>query len=88
MLAAGRPAAARTVWAGLLPVVQQRGRFRLLEARLLIAEGDRSAARAVFDEGFEVADLREGAEILDEVWAELTAEPLPDTYNYRMRPGA
>lgn len=89
LLAAGRAAAARTAWAGLLPGIRSRGRFRLLEARLLLAEGERAAARALFDEGFEVADLREGAEILDEVWAELaerTGEPLPDAYNFRMRP--
>lgn len=89
LLAAGRTAGARAVWTGLLPDIRLRGRFRLLEARLLLAEGDPAAARALFDEGFEVADLREGAEILDEVWAELTAhtgEPLPDAYNYRMRP--
>ncbi|WP_406423181.1 DUF5107 domain-containing protein [Streptomyces sp. NBC_00873] len=86
LLAAGRTEDARTVWTGLRPAIQQRGRFRLLEARLLLAEGDRAAARAVFDEGFEVADLREGAEILDEVWSALTDEPLPDVYNYRMRP--
>ncbi|MEE4495281.1 DUF5107 domain-containing protein [Streptomyces sp. BE230] len=86
LLTAGRTAAARAVWTGLLPGIRSRGRFRLMEARLLLAEGDRAAARALFDEGFEVADLREGAEILDEVWAELTDEPLPDVYNYRMRP--
>ncbi|MFE1406651.1 DUF5107 domain-containing protein [Streptomyces sp. NPDC058770] len=86
LLAAERPEAAREVWAGLPPEVRGRGRFRLLEARLLIAEGDRTAARAVFDEGFEVADLREGAEILDEVWAAVTDEELPDRYDYRMRP--
>ncbi|MFJ4897726.1 DUF5107 domain-containing protein [Streptomyces sp. NPDC088727] len=88
LLTAGRPGPARTVRDGLLPGIRSRGRFRLLEARLLIAEGDLAAARALFDEGFEVADLREGAEILDEVWAELTDEPLPDRYNYRMRPRA
>ncbi|MGN5633063.1 DUF5107 domain-containing protein [Streptomyces sp. AC154] len=88
LLTAGRPEPARTVWNGLLPAIRSRGRFRLLEARLLLAEGERDAARALFDEGFEVADLREGAEILDEVWAELTDEPLPDRYNYRMRPRA
>lgn len=86
LLTAGLPGQARTVWDGLLPAIRSRGRFRLLEARLLIAEGERAAARALFDEGFEVADLREGAEVLDEVWAELTDEPLPDRYNYRMRP--
>ncbi|WNI28104.1 DUF5107 domain-containing protein [Streptomyces sp. ITFR-6] len=88
LLTAGRPGPARTVLDGLLPAIRSRGRFRLLEARLLLAEGEREAARALFDEGFEVADLREGAEILDEVWAELTDEPLPDRYNYRMRPRA
>ncbi|MDV9198781.1 DUF5107 domain-containing protein, partial [Streptomyces sp. Wh19] len=77
---------ARSVWAALPPAIRQRGRFRLLEARLLIAEDDRAAARAVFDEGFEVEDLREGAQILDEVWAGITDEPLPDRYNFRMRP--
>ncbi|MFD7947066.1 DUF5107 domain-containing protein, partial [Streptomyces sp. NPDC059744] len=86
LLVAGRTDEARTVWDGLRPAIRQRGRFRLLEARLLLAEGDRAAARTVFDEGFEVADLREGAEILDEVWSALTDEPLPDAYNYRMRP--
>lgn len=88
LLTAGRPGPARAVLDALLPAVRSRGRFRLLEARLLLAEGERDAARALFDEGFEVADLREGAEILDEVWAELTDEPLPDRYNYRMRPRA
>lgn len=86
LLAAGRTRAARAVWTGLPPEAARRGRFRLLEARLLIAEGDRNAARALFDAGFEVADLREGAEILEEVWSSLTADPLPDRYNYRMRP--
>ncbi|MGP9017458.1 DUF5107 domain-containing protein [Streptomyces sp. BR1] len=86
LLATGRPADARAIWARLRPPVQARGAFRLLEARLLLAEGDPAAARAIFDEGFEVADLREGAEILDEVWSRLTDEPLPDRYAYRMRP--
>ncbi|MFF9569108.1 DUF5107 domain-containing protein [Streptomyces sp. NPDC014685] len=86
LLAAGRPEGARGVWAALDPEIRRRGRFRLLEARLLLAEGDRAGARSVFDEGFEVADLREGAEILGEVWARITDDPLPDRYDYRMRP--
>ncbi|MFD8828259.1 DUF5107 domain-containing protein, partial [Streptomyces sp. NPDC059605] len=77
---------ARAVWAALDPETRRRGRFRLLEARLLLAEGDRAGARSVFDEGFEVADLREGAEILGEVWARITDDPLPGRYDYRMRP--
>ncbi|MEV8564857.1 DUF5107 domain-containing protein [Streptomyces sp. NPDC051322] len=88
LLAVGRGSEARGVWHRLRPSIRQRGRFRLIEAQLLIAEGETGAARALFDAGFEVADLREGAEILNEVWAALTDEPLPDAYEYRMRPGA
>ncbi|MEV6394291.1 DUF5107 domain-containing protein [Streptomyces sp. NPDC051907] len=86
LLAVGRTAEARSVWDRLRPAVQQRGRFRLIDARLLVAEGRLAEARAVFDAGFEVADLREGAEILGEVWATVTDDPLPDAYDYRMRP--
>ncbi|WP_328535851.1 DUF5107 domain-containing protein [Streptomyces sp. NBC_00344] len=88
LLAVKRTADARAVWNRLRPPVRQRGRFRLIEAQLLIAEGTGEEARVIFDGGFEVADLREGAEILNEVWAALgTDEPLPDVYEYRMRPG-
>ncbi|MFE9116264.1 DUF5107 domain-containing protein [Streptomyces sp. NPDC007172] len=86
LLAADRPADARAIWDRLRPAVRDRGRFRLVEAQLLLAEGEPDAARALFDAGFEVADLREGAEILNEVWARLTDDPLPDRYQYRMRP--
>src|SRR5262249_17904386 len=53
LLAVGRAADARAVWHRLHPATRERGRFRLLEARLLLAEGDREAARGVFDAGFE-----------------------------------
>ncbi|MER7955132.1 DUF5107 domain-containing protein [Streptomyces sp. NPDC096030] len=86
LLEAGRIAGARALRDGLPEAVRARGAFRLLEARLLLAEGRKAEARAVFDEGFEVADLREGAEILGEVWSLLTDEPLPDCYEFRMRP--
>ncbi|MFI1654436.1 DUF5107 domain-containing protein [Streptomyces sp. NPDC020472] len=86
LLATGRPGPARELWARLPDEVRGRGAFRFLEARLLLAEGRRDEARAVFDEGFEVADLSEGAEILGEVWAEITDEPLPDAYEFRTRP--
>ncbi|MFB7543435.1 DUF5107 domain-containing protein [Streptomyces zaomyceticus] len=86
LLGVGLSGPARDLW-GRLPEHDRRsGAFRLIEARLLLAEGRRDAARAVFDEGFEVADLREGAEILGELWARLTDEPLPDSYEFRMRP--
>ncbi|WP_371655566.1 MULTISPECIES: DUF5107 domain-containing protein [unclassified Streptomyces] len=86
LLGAGRAGDARAVWDRLRPPVQGRGAFKLLEAQLLLAEGDVAGARSVFDAGFEVADLREGAEILGEVWARITDEPLPERYDYRMRP--
>ncbi|MFD7323018.1 DUF5107 domain-containing protein [Streptomyces sp. NPDC059875] len=86
LLAAGRVARARALWERLPGPVRGRGAFRFLEARLLLAEARKSEARAVFDAGFEVADLREGAEVLGEVWSALTDEPLPDFYEFRMRP--
>ncbi|MFG2659794.1 DUF5107 domain-containing protein [Streptomyces sp. NPDC048425] len=88
LLAARRPGPARAVWERLHPATRARGRFRLVEARLLVAEGDKEAARAVFDEGFEVADLREGSETIAELWAHLAApgERLPDQYDFSMRP--
>ncbi|MGW4052449.1 DUF5107 domain-containing protein [Streptomyces sp. NPDC004779] len=85
-LAAGRPERARTLWRTLPEEVRARGAFRLLEVRLLLAEGRPAEARAVFDTGFEVPDLREGAEILGELWARITDEPLPAAYEFRMRP--
>lgn len=86
LLVAGHVARARAVWERLPGPVRARGAFRFLETRLLLAEGRKAEARAVFDAGFEVADLREGAEALGEVWSALTDEPLPDFYEFRMRP--
>ncbi len=62
------------------------GRFRLLEVELLLAEGDRDGARAVFEEAFEVADLREGRRPVTALWTRLTDEPLPPRCDFRMRP--
>src|SRR5690606_24825720 len=84
--AVGRTADARSVWERLDPGTRARGRFRLTEAGLLLAEGRREQARAVFDEGFEVADLREGDEVIGRLWGALTDEPLPEHYDFRMRP--
>ncbi|MEU6123991.1 DUF5107 domain-containing protein [Streptomyces sp. NPDC047123] len=87
LLAAGRTEAARGVWDRLHEATRAEGRFRLLEAQLLYAEGDMAAVRAVFDAGFEAADLREGAETLGELWAAATGEEIPERYDFRMRPG-
>lgn len=86
LLAAGCVPQARALLDRLPDPVRGRGAFRFLAARLLLAEGRTAEARAVFDEGFEVADLGEGAEVIGEVWSALTDEPLPDVYEFRMRP--
>ncbi|MFE9168881.1 DUF5107 domain-containing protein [Streptomyces kebangsaanensis] len=86
LLRAGRPAPARAVWERLRPETRARGRFRLLEAELLLAEGRREEARAVFDEDFEVDDLREGDERIGRVWEQAGGGGLPGRYDFRMRP--
>ncbi|MGW2488062.1 DUF5107 domain-containing protein [Streptomyces sp. NPDC001606] len=86
LLRARRTAEARAVWDRLPAAVRGRGRFRLLLAELLLAEGRPAEARAVFDEGFEVPDLREGEDAIGRLWARLTDEPLPARYDFRMHP--
>lgn len=87
LLAAGRPAEAEEALAELPPAAASRGRFRLLHAQVAAARGRNAAALAVFEDGFEVDDLREGEEVLGEVWSAVTDRPLPDAYDFRMRPG-
>ncbi|MEU5808538.1 DUF5107 domain-containing protein [Streptomyces sp. NPDC047718] len=86
LLETGRPAEARSVWDRLSPALREQPRFRLLAALLLAAEGHMAAARRVFEDGFELPDLREGDEILAEVWSRITDRPLPPAYDFRMRP--
>ncbi|MEU5086454.1 DUF5107 domain-containing protein [Streptomyces sp. NPDC021356] len=88
LLRAGRAAGARSVWDRLYPEIRERGRFRLLEAELLLAEGHRDRARAVFEDGFEVADLREGDERIGRVWERAVGGPLPQRHDFRMRPAS
>jgi tetratricopeptide (TPR) repeat protein len=85
LLAVRRTREARSVWERLHPATRARGRFRFVEAQLLCAEGRRDEARAVFEEGFEVADLREGAEAVGRLWERISDEPLPARYDFRMR---
>ncbi|MGW8377604.1 DUF5107 domain-containing protein [Streptomyces sp. ODS28] len=86
LLEAGLGEEAASVLDALPRGVRSRGRFRLLRAQVLVALGDLSGARAVFAEGFEVPDLREGDETLHETWQSITSDPLPDHYDFRMRP--
>ncbi|MEU5025630.1 DUF5107 domain-containing protein [Streptomyces milbemycinicus] len=92
LLAVGRAEDARTVLDALRPAVRERGRFRLLMAQVLLAQGDAVAARAIFDEGFEVADLREGDETLSDTWYAIAerivagdGEPVTDDVRERAR---
>ncbi|MFH8681979.1 DUF5107 domain-containing protein [Streptomyces lydicus] len=106
LLAVGRTEAADALLAGLPRAERDRGCFRLLTARVRLAQGRSAVAREIFDAGFEIADLREGDETLGDTWyaiaerlvadggpvtedvrARARAEhPLPERYEYRMRP--
>ncbi|MCZ4119184.1 DUF5107 domain-containing protein [Streptomyces sp. H39-S7] len=108
LLAVGRADDAALVLDEHVPAHAERGRFRLLRAQVLLARGDVPAARAIFDAGFVVDDLREAEESLSDTWyaiaerliagdGPVTADverraraehPLPEAYDYRMRPAA
>ncbi|MFJ9419021.1 DUF5107 domain-containing protein [Streptomyces sp. NPDC101227] len=68
LLAVGRADEACDLMAHLRQEDLAAGRFRLLTAQVLLAEGEPAAARAIFDAGFEIADLREGDETLSDTW--------------------
>ncbi|MEU5867516.1 DUF5107 domain-containing protein [Nonomuraea sp. NPDC047529] len=82
LLDAGRHAECLAVLDTLPPT----GRIVLLRARALLAAGDRDGARALFDAGFDVDDLREGEPALHDTWSRLTTGPLPERYDFRMHP--
>ncbi|MFF8369399.1 DUF5107 domain-containing protein [Streptomyces lydicus] len=106
LLAAGRTEAADALLADLPRAELDRGCFRLLTARVRLAQGRPAAAREIFDAGFEIADLREGDETLGDTWYAIAERliaddgpvteairtraraehPLPERYEYRMRP--
>lgn len=106
LLAVGRADDAALVLDEHVPGHAGRGRFRLLRAQVLLAQGDVPAARSIFDAGFVVDDLREAEESLSDTWyavaerliagdGPVTADvrrraraehPLPEAYDYRMRP--
>ncbi|WP_328608815.1 DUF5107 domain-containing protein [Amycolatopsis sp. NBC_00345] len=62
------------------------GRLLFLTARTRLALGDAAGARAVFEAGFEVPNIREGETSLSDTWAAVTATPLPAEYDFRMTP--
>ncbi|MCL2734167.1 MAG: DUF5107 domain-containing protein, partial [Actinomycetia bacterium] len=71
LIAAGRPADAERLLdepaaGGTAPLTG--GRIQLLRAQAALAGGDAARARAIFDEGFTVENLREGDEALSDTW--------------------
>jgi hypothetical protein len=73
--------------AGRVPELpsEPTGRLALLAARTRLALGDVEGARAIFDAGFEVANIREGETSLSDTWAALSSDPLPERYDFRMK---
>jgi Domain of unknown function (DUF5107) len=65
------------------------GRIRLAEVRLRLARNDAAGAQILLDDGIDLADLREGANRLAELWREVqvalgTDKPVPDRYDFSM----
>ncbi len=50
------------------------------------ATGHTTASRSPVHAGFEVADLRQGDEVIGRLWSTLTDAPLPERYDFRTRP--
>jgi tetratricopeptide (TPR) repeat protein len=88
MLAAGQPAAAEAVLKGLPAEWDEIGRLRLQDAQIRLAMGDAAGAQALFDNGIEVVDLREGETTVSDTWAaaqeQLGGRTLPARYDFRM----
>lgn len=81
------PLLVEAVAAGCAPELppEPTGRLALLAAQARLARGDVEGARAIFDAGFEVANIREGETSLSDTWAALSADPLPGRYDFRMK---
>jgi tetratricopeptide (TPR) repeat protein len=81
LLAADRPADAGRLLAQTAPgdtAPPDDGRFWLLRAAVALAQGEPARARAHFDEGFTVDNLREGDETLSDTWYAVAEQLLAD----------
>ena len=85
LLDAGRSREALTLLDELPADVSERGRLRLLEGWAAHEAGDADRARAVLEDGLEVADLREGERSVDALWTAVFPDrPIPAEYDFRM----
>ena len=86
LLTAGRPRDCLDTITALEPALREHGRTRLLEARALLATGERGQAARIM-ESLAVEDLAEGDTILGEVWDALhPGAALPAHLDFRMTP--
>lgn len=89
LVAADRHDDAAAVLDRLPAAVRADGRVLFAEARIRLARGDASGARTLLAEGIELPGLREGANQLAELWADVqaalgTSEPVPAAYDFSM----
>lgn len=89
MLAADRVDDAAALLAKLPSTAREHGRVKVAEGRILLALGNPTAAEALLDAGIELADIREGANQLTDLWLAVqralgTDRPLPDHYDFSM----
>ncbi|AHH95508.1 DUF5107 domain-containing protein [Kutzneria albida] len=85
LLAADRAQEAAQVLELLPEDIRGVGRIRLAEARVLHALGEHEAARSVLDNGFELADIREGSTVLAQTWRLINPDlPLPAHHDFSM----
>ena len=87
LLADGRAEEARALVDGLAPAQRALGRFRVVAVRAALALGDRTTAGRILEEGFEVANLREGELSMSALWREAFPDrPVPARYDFEMMP--
>ncbi len=87
LLADGRAAEAGALVDSLAPEQRAHGRFRVVAVRAALATGDRETAGRILEDGFEVANLREGELSLSALWREaFPGRPVPARYDFEMSP--
>jgi hypothetical protein len=96
LIAADRLPEAMTL-ARAAPPSSFAGRFRFLEARAALLDGDAGRARTILAGGLEVAGLREGEVSLSDLWLAVHRAPpgaagaqpdVPFVYDFRLDGGA